>query len=394
MNKHFKIIVFAILCAFSHFNAFSQSEMLQLLTGGINDFKVLGNEYISPFGKAFGTSVCGGWYNTAATHKRFGFDLTLSVNAVMIPANAESFNLDKLRDRLKIVQFPENAGSTNTIFGNSESGPMAGFKISYTLPTGQKIEVSDSNVFALPPGAGIKEKLRFNALPVPFAEVSFGLGRGTDIMGRFFPVLKFENGRGHFGIWGLGIKHDFKQWISPSSNFDASVMIAYTRIYAGYKDINYYPADYLTSLSTPVLDSILIERGQAFIDEIKGSQKLDFSTTGLTANLILSKKIKLLTFYGSAGWFQSSFDLKVKGKYAIPEPFAVINPLNPEMEPEIKVKITEAGILEDPVSFNFPNSGFRIGAGLRIKILVFTLHAGYTYQNYSVFTAGLGLCIR
>ena len=64
------------------------------------------------------------------------------------------------------------------------------------------------------------------------------------------------------------------------------------------------------------------------------------------------------------------------------------------MEPEIKVKITEAGIIEDPVSFNFPNSGLRFGAGLRIKILVFTLHAGYTYQNYSIFTAGLGLSIR
>ncbi len=394
MKRYLRIIVFVMLGSFAHFSLFSQSEMLQLLTGGINDFKILGNEYISPFGKAFGTSVCGGWYNTAATHKSFGFDLTLAVNAVMIPGRDESFDLDNLRDHLKIVQLPQNAGSANTIFGNNVPGPMAGYKISYKLPAGQQIDVSDSNVFALPPGAGIKEKLRFNMLPVPVAQVSFGLGRGTDIMGRFLPVLNFENGKGHFGLWGIGIKHDFKQWIPDSGNFDASVMIAYTRIYAGYKDIDYYPADYLTSVSSSVLDSILITRGRQFIDEIKGSQKLDFNSTGLTANVIISKKLKFLTLYGSAGWYKSSFDLKLRGKYALPEPYVITDPSNPDKQPEIKVKITEAGILEDPISFSFPNTGMRIGAGIRIKILILTLHAGYTYQNYSIFSAGIGFSFR
>ena len=394
MNSHLRIIVFLLLGSFAHFKVSAQSEMLQLLTGGINDFKILGDAYAAPFGKAFGTSVCGGWYNTAATHKRFGFDLTLSVNAVRIPDRDENFNLDELRDQLKIVQLPQNAHTSNTIFGNNEPGPLVGYKISYTLPTGQQIEVSDSNVFALPPGAGMKEKLKFNMLPVPMAEISFGLGGGTDIMGRFFPESNFDDNKGHFGMWGLGIKHDFKQWIPSSSNFDASVMIAYTRIYSGYKNIGYYPTDYLTSGPSEVVDSIFINRGQAFIDEIKGTQKLDFSASGLTANLIVSKKIKFLTFYGSAGWFKSSFDLKLKGKFALPEPFVLIDTSNPVNEPEIKVKITEAGIIEDPITFNFPNSGLRIGAGLRIKILVFTLHAGYTYQNYSIFSAGLGLSFR
>ena len=49
----------------------------------------------------------------------------------------------------------------------------------------------------------------------------------------------------------------------------------------------------------------------------------------------------------------------------------------------------------DPVSLDFSGgSSPRINAGLRLKLLILTIHAEYAIQKYNTLTLGVGLSIR
>ena len=43
--------------------------------------------------ESFGAGLNNGWYNTAKPHSLGGFDLTFTLNTVIIPNSAETFNI-------------------------------------------------------------------------------------------------------------------------------------------------------------------------------------------------------------------------------------------------------------------------------------------------------------
>lgn len=57
----------------------------------------------------------------------------------------------------------------------------------------------------IPEGSGI------NISPLPIAQLSLGLIKGTELMVRGFPKFEVEGYKA--GYFWVGIKHDIKQWI-------------------------------------------------------------------------------------------------------------------------------------------------------------------------------------
>jgi hypothetical protein len=158
-------------------NSYSQSKVVNFLVGGTNDANALVKGYLTPYASAFGDGLNNGWYNSAETHKLFGFDINFSVSAIQIPGRDRTFNLKEIGLSKLTLEDPSK----------------------YLAPTaaGGKIEVPvlqvhdlDGNVistFTTPEGTG------YDILPVPMAQIGFGILPNTDLIGRFVPKMKYNN---------------------------------------------------------------------------------------------------------------------------------------------------------------------------------------------------------
>ena len=72
--------------------AFSQTDVVEFLKAGKKDANTLFRAYLEPYAFALGDGLNNGWYNSAKTHKLFGFDLTVSVSAIQIPEESKTFD--------------------------------------------------------------------------------------------------------------------------------------------------------------------------------------------------------------------------------------------------------------------------------------------------------------
>ena len=84
-----KLLVF-ILFGFIIQTASSQSDVIQYLKAGKSDANALVKAYLNPYATALGDGLNNGWYNSAATHKLFGFDISVTVSAIQIPQTAST----------------------------------------------------------------------------------------------------------------------------------------------------------------------------------------------------------------------------------------------------------------------------------------------------------------
>ena len=93
---------------------------------------------------------------------------------------------------------------------------------------------------------------------------------------------------------------------------------------------------------------------------------------------MISKKLSVLTLYGGIGYNIAKSNLALKGTYDLDDDGIAGNDPNEK----------------DPVDLKFAASGVRATAGFRLKLAILTLHADYTAQKYSAFSAGIGLSVR
>jgi hypothetical protein len=321
----------------------AQNGLDDILIGGAADAKYLGEGYISPMMKAVGYGMNQGWYNTAKPHKFPGFDLTLSVNPVFIPSVDKVFKVDN--NKLSSVSLtsdvdgknpgPTGSGNIPTIFGTDKS----------TTYTADPPAVGSFNG---PNGSGL------NFLPIPTLNLGIGLPKGTDLKIRFVPTLdlgKLSNDEitGSFGLFGIGVMHDVKQWIPGIKQlpFDLSAFVGYTKM---------------------TLDAGI---------EANTNRKAEFSCSATTIQAIISKKLSVLTGYAGLGYNMAKTKLAVKGDYDF-------NDDGDSADTSEK----------NPFTLEADSSGPRATFGLRLKFGPIAFHGDYTFAKYNAASVGFGINVR
>lgn len=320
--------------------SFAQQDMDQLMKESIEDGRKLISAYATPFMNSVSLGLNQGWYNTAKPHKVAGVDITITANAMTIPQNDLFFDVTKLG--LQVLELDNT--STNYPYAPTIFGPETKPTFSYTDET-----TGFKETFVGPGGLDLEGNLGKNWVPVPMANLGFGLPKGTDLKLRFTPTINL-NDDSSLKIFGVGVMHDVKQWIPGIKMlpFDLSAFVGYTKF-----------------------------RLESYFDPVKNpDQHGVFEMNATTVQGVISKKFSVVTVYGGVGYNLAKSSLQMKGTYDI-------NGNGEAEQNEV-----------DPIDLNFEASGLRSTAGLRLKLAVLTLHADYTIQKYKCLTVGLGISVR
>jgi hypothetical protein len=343
--------------------SFAQIEEIgNMMATGANDAKTLLQPYITPAVNAFGAALGGGWYNTAGTHKLGGFDFTLTLNAAIIPKKYETFLINNEDLKQLSLADPQN-NESQTVAGKKIAGP----EIVYSIKDG------DGNVLYTQPAFTMPQGLNSNYVPAPMLQVGVGLIKGTDLMIRFLPNIKYKGNE--LGLWGIGGKHDIKQWIPGLKKLPVlqiSIMYGYTKLHT-FIDLN--------------VDKNSIHAGSLPGEEANNwnDQYMKLIVQSQTANLLIAANLKVICLYGGIGFVTTKTNLKLEGEY----PIVYMDGITPSVKAS----------LPDPINMKIKNQDGgitkpRFNAGIRFKLAVVTIHFDYSWANYSVMTAGLGISFR
>jgi len=319
----------------------------EIIYAGGDDVSTYMGYYVEPFMNGFGTGLANGWYNTAATHKTLGFDLSVYGSLVSVPDEDLFFTfLDSEYNSLSLVSGATSAELPTLLGGTTDEELVS----SYT-DSGTGITVN-SNPFSAPDGIG--EDLPSAKVPVPMLQLGIGVPKGTELIIRYVPFPSQDDFSASF--FGIGIKHDIKQWIPGirSAPFDLSVLIGYTNL-----DINV-----LLTNSDVVMGS----------DDREGT----FDMSALTFQALASKTLSVLTVYGGVGYNGINSNFSMTGDYILED--ATV--------PGLEV------IVSDPVNLDYKLNGLRATVGAQLKLAVFTFSADYTVQKYNTLTLGFGISVR
>jgi hypothetical protein len=316
-----KKLLFTLLAGLIGFTSYSQS----ILADDIAQGEQLLEAYFTPMAKSFGSSLNNGWYNTAKPHSLGGFDLTFTLNTVIIPNTAKTFNIEDAGGNV----FTSNSTKTkaSTIFGDSDPTPMTYINNS----TGSPVDFN----FDMPGG------FKTPAIPLPMIQAGIGLIKNTAIDIRYMPELKIGDA-GKVNLFGVGVKHDILQWIPGVG--DAIPMSL--SIQGGYTSLN-------TDLSI-------------------NDHDVKLSTKARTINLVVSKKLLMVTGYAGVGYNSSTTTFEADANFN----------LNGVQFDE-KVEMTFES-----------NNNIRANIGLRLNITLVTIQADYTFSEYPTATLGLGVSLR
>jgi hypothetical protein len=338
-------------------------EIGNMMAAGAGDAEKLIQPYITPAVNAFGAALGSGWYNTAETHKLGGFDLTFTINTAIIPKKYQTFDIDNSALSLLKLEDPL-LNESPTVAGEKVVGPQ----IMYNVMD------EDNNVVYTQPAFKMPQGLNARYIPSPMIQAGIGLVKGTDVMFRYLPNIKYSGNE--IGLWGIGGKHDLKQWIPGLKKipvFKMSVMYGYTKLHTFVgMDI---------TKTTIGAGSLPGEETNTWED-----QYMKVWVKSHTANLLFAADLKVVCFYGGLGFVTTKTNLKLEGE------FPSVHVAAGEVSPSVTA-------ISDPIDMEIKNQdgGFtkpRFNAGIRFKLAIVTLHVDYSWANYSVLSGGLGFSFR
>lgn len=334
--------------------AHAQSDVADFLKFGKADANKLVEAYINPYAKTLGVGLNSSWYNTAATHRLWGFDLAFTATAVQISGADKTFDINSLGLQNARVR----TGSSS--FAPTAAGSGSGVNLDiYVDPNDASTYIG---TLKTPGGSGV------STVPIPMVQFTFGLLPHTDVIGRVVPTVKFdlEDDQAKVGLWGLGIKHNFKESIPFVRHlpFDASFILAYSKLSAK-TGIDFGFENY--GFQTP----------QGYIQD--ENQRGETETSTFKYGLILSKKLSVMTFYASASGNNSKTSFDLLGRYP--------------MGTEVNGTVVYDDIT-NPVMVDIKNNYFAVDAGFRLKLAFFSLFGSVAKADYTTYTAGLSFGFR
>lgn len=337
----FSICIFLSPGFFAHAQ---DNQFDSFLRAGADDANKLVGYYMEPIVVGFSYGMANSWYNTAKTHKTLGFDLMITANLTSVPTSKEFFTFNPAEytnvsstgetDMIPTIMGPEEANGSELTFAYTEE------------MTGETVTGRYS-----PTGLGFKEQFGYNVVPSPMVQLGIGTFKNTDIIFRYTPEISYGDFK--TSVFGLGIKHDIKQWIPGLKRvpIDIAVLGAFSGL------------DNELDMSEFALD---------------GENQVGlFNINNWTVQGIVSKKISVLTIYGSVGYSEVTSSLKMKGEYIIVD----------EFDPSLDFSVT------DPIDLNYNENSWRVTGGLKLKFGPISIHGDYTWQEYHIVSVGLGISV-
>ncbi|WP_298897567.1 DUF6588 family protein [uncultured Psychroserpens sp.] len=344
------LIVFILLFSIQN----SKSQELETILLAADDASLLTQNYLNPAMEGLMYSMNGGWYSTAKTHKKFGFDIMINANASFVPSQDQLFAF--VPGDYTFLSLPNGETSLNTVMSEND----AETQIDISIPTGEgTFKVASFDM----PG-GITDDLPINAVPTPMVQLGFGLPFNTDIKLRLFPELNFDDSV-NANLIGFGLQHDLMQYLGPLDKLPLSLSIlgAFTNMKVTY-DID----DENTE------DEVAVSNGEA-----------EFKMNTWTIQAIASLDFKIITLYGSLGYNQGKTTAKMKGDYILT--YDVV-----DSNGNVIGTIDES--IRNPINLDFEANGMRATLGTRLNIGFFKIFADYTFQDYNTATAGIAFSFR
>lgn len=329
-----------------------QSQRIaDFIKAGSEDAELLTKAYLEPLPNGLGGGLNTGWFNSASTHKTLGFDIQVRGALAYVPETDRTFDLSSLNLQ-KVSPADPGATITPTAGGANDQGPEV-----VVRDNGEEVAR-----FNMPRGTG------YHYVPSPMVQASVGLIKNTDLIVRYVP--KFDIGTyGDFQMEGFGLKHELTQWL-PASGFlpiDISVMAGYNRI------------DLTANLNVDP------QPGAVPDPNYTGSydnQRVRNSFDTFTAKLVVGTDLPLISLYGGLGYETSTMHLAVDGDYPVPL-----------TDPTTGATYTQT--VTDPFSYSEDGvNEYSMFAGFKLRLLFLHIFGEYTYAEYPVANAGVGISIR
>ncbi|ADY52670.1 hypothetical protein Pedsa_2118 [Pseudopedobacter saltans DSM 12145] len=330
-----KSILLSSIIFLSAKSAFSQGDAIDLIKAREDATKIT-QAYLNPFFKGLGSGMNNGWFNSAKAKNLGKFDLRIQASGAFVPTSDQTFDVNSLG----LTRFKPASGSssiTPTVFGKDDGG------ITLTDKNNSNIE------FQMPSGAG------FHIVPSPQIQLTVGLVYDTEISARFTPKVGNDD-FGKVGSWGIGVKKEITKLLPWKTEKIIPIDLA---VALGYNQINY-------DHKVAVKDQI----GDDDTNDLK--QRIEGKFSGVTADLIVSKKLAIFTPFASIGYNSAKTDIGILGTYKF-------NGENDLVDP-VRIKQTDV-------------SAFRGSLGFGLHLAFFRLYGAYNISDYQSVTAGIGFGI-
>jgi len=353
-------------------NSYSQiGDIANLMSVGVNDAELMLTEYIRPVANAMGANLSCGWYNTAEAHKLGGFHLNFTANVAFVPEENQTYNLNDL-PLSEGINF-DNDGIAKTAAGSLGSETQVWYEADVPV-----IGTREVVRFDHPGGSG------YHVLPSPMINAGVGLPKGTELLGRFMPKVKYGADKSNYiNLWGVGIKHDLKQWIPVVKDLPVlNLAVTY-----GYTNVNFHSD--IKPLTPAMLDAEDLTTAADW-----NSQNMDMKFQNHTASLLVGASLPVVSFYGGVGVSITKTNLALKGDFPVPS--IITDTGDPNFG---DVVVTDNNFVTDPFNIEVKNQDGgitkpRFNIGVLFKFAVITFQIDYTWANYSVATAGIGISFR
>ena len=305
-----------------------------ILAATTSDAQKLADAYVAPMGQSLTYSLNSGWANSAKTHKKFGFDITIGVASPSVSDEAKSFNINAL----KLDELRSDATTASTVLGADRNTT---FYYELQLPDNTTVR---QNV-ALPGGLG--DDLVMNSLPTPYLQVGLGLLFDTDIIVRYIPNV--ENEGAEFGLFGIGLKHSLTQYLGLVDKLplNISALAAFSKMNVEYE-----------------------------LNSANPDQMVAYDISTFTLQALASLDFPIISLVGGFGYGKGDVNFDMLGDYTISLADGTSKSLN------------------NPISFENSYTGTNAMIGVRANLAFIKLFANYTLQEFNTLNAGVSFSFR
>lgn len=348
-----KTLVLLMIPVFLSCQLIAQDKLTRYFPAGEANANVLIDNYLSPLGEDISVLPNNGWYTTAKTHKQWGFDLSVSVNSVFTSNEEVSYGFPSGLSGLDYNGMNGTNGGVGAPVPNAygKEGDDPFLLINSGPNTGVEFKGPDG----FEPG----KEYFMEAQAIYTIQAGVGLFKNTDLRVRFTPNTTISTVE--FGNWGVGVMHSLSQYFGgEEKKFAISAFLGYTAI-NGAVDLS---GSYAGS-----------------------GQEAKITASGFTGQLIASKELSVITFYGAVGFDSGKTDIDIKGEYTV-DSYVDINGNEVPLATPIPLST-------DPFSYNYDAGGFRFTAGMQLKLGPIILNSDYSFVGDNrVLTFGLGFTVK